>query len=113
MYREVTMVEVKEVLRLWLAGVPKKRAAAQLGLDPKTVRSLVRRADSLGLRRNAGAGALTDEFLTKLLLARAGRPEVQHGESWARCVEQRDFIAGHRGRRTGLSGQQSRRSDVP
>ena len=37
MYREVTMIEV-EVLRLRGAGLPKKRIAAQLGLDPKTVR---------------------------------------------------------------------------
>lgn len=93
-FREVTMIEIKEVLRLWLAGVPKKRAAAQLGLDPKTVRSLVRRAEGLGLHRGADAGALTEEFLTKLLVARAARPVVAHGESWARCVEQRDFITG-------------------
>ncbi len=37
-YREVTMVEIKEVLRLWRAGTPKKRIAAQLTLDVKTVR---------------------------------------------------------------------------
>ena len=36
-HREVTMLEVKEVLRLWLAGVPKKRIAAGLGLvEPVT-----------------------------------------------------------------------------
>ena len=29
-YREVTMPEVNEVLRLWLAGVRAKRIAAQL-----------------------------------------------------------------------------------
>jgi hypothetical protein len=29
-YREVTVLEVKEVLRLWLSGVPKKRIARQL-----------------------------------------------------------------------------------
>ena len=28
MYREVTMVEITEVLRLWRDGVPKKRIAA-------------------------------------------------------------------------------------
>jgi len=28
-YREVTMVEVKEVLRLWLGGVAKKRIAGR------------------------------------------------------------------------------------
>ncbi len=37
-YREVTMVEVKEVLRLWLGEMGKRRIAARLGLDPKTVR---------------------------------------------------------------------------
>ncbi len=31
MYREVTMIEVKEVLRLWLAGMPTKRIAASWG----------------------------------------------------------------------------------
>ena len=34
-YREVTMVEVKEVLRQWLAGGARKRIAVRLGLDPK------------------------------------------------------------------------------
>ena len=29
-YREVTMLDVKEALRLWLGGVPKKRIALQL-----------------------------------------------------------------------------------
>ena len=32
MYREVTMIEVREVLRLRGEGLPKKRIAAQLGL---------------------------------------------------------------------------------
>jgi Phage integrase family len=44
MYREVTMIEVKEVLRLRGEGLPKKRIAAQLGLDPKTVRRYLRAA---------------------------------------------------------------------
>ena len=46
MYREVTMIEIREVLRLRGEGLPKKRIAAQLGLDPKTVRRyLTRRRD--------------------------------------------------------------------
>jgi hypothetical protein len=36
-YREVTMVEIKEVIRLWRAGIKKKRIASQLTLDVKTV----------------------------------------------------------------------------
>jgi DNA-binding CsgD family transcriptional regulator len=48
-YREVTMLEVKEVLRLWLAGGRKKRIAAQLGLNIKTVRRYLRAAQQQGL----------------------------------------------------------------
>lgn len=40
-YREVTMIKIKEVLRLRCLGAPKKRIAAQLRLDPKTVRRYV------------------------------------------------------------------------
>ena len=53
MYREVTMIEVREVLRLRGAGLPKKRIAAQLGLDPKTVRRYLR---GRGDGRRAGDG---------------------------------------------------------
>jgi hypothetical protein len=35
MYREVRMVEITEVLRLWQDGVPKKRIAAASGSIPK------------------------------------------------------------------------------
>jgi hypothetical protein len=48
MYREVTMVEITEVLRLWREGVPTKRVAAQLGLDPKTVRRYLEVASATG-----------------------------------------------------------------
>jgi hypothetical protein len=52
MYREVRMVEITKVLRLWRAGVPKKRIAARLGLDPKTVRRYVAvRGDRAAPRR--------------------------------------------------------------
>src|SRR6266851_1076803 len=53
-YREVTMLEVKEVLRLWLDGVPKKRIAAQLRVDRKTVRRYVAAAVARGLAPGAG-----------------------------------------------------------
>jgi transposase len=89
MYREVTMVEITEVLRLWLAGTPKKRIAAQLGVDPKTVRRYVEVSTETGLRPGS---ALTDEHLRAVLLALhpgGGRPR---GDSWARCVEQQAAV---------------------
>jgi DNA-binding NarL/FixJ family response regulator len=38
------LIELKEVLRLWGKGLPKKRVAAQVGLDPKTVRRYLKAA---------------------------------------------------------------------
>jgi hypothetical protein len=89
MYREVTMIEVKEVLRLRGEGLPKKRIAAQLGLDPKTVRRYLRAAATAGVRVRA---TISDEEVRQVLLAlhpAGGRPR---GDGWARCLEQRPMI---------------------
>jgi FixJ family two-component response regulator len=68
-YREVMMLEVKEVLRLWLSGVPKRQVAAQLGLDVKTVRRYLAAAQASGLRREQGASALEDPLVASVLAA--------------------------------------------
>ena len=89
MYREVTMFEVKEALRLWLSGTPKKRIAAQLGLDPKTVRHYVTVGAGIGLQLGA---VLTEEHIRDVLLAlqpSGGRPR---GDTWSQCVAQREAI---------------------
>ena len=92
MYREVRMVEITEVLRLWRDGVPKKCIAARLGLDPKTVRRYVAVAEAAGLR--VGAGAVSETQLRDVLLALhpgGGRPR---GDDWDRCRAQQDAIRG-------------------
>ena len=89
MFREVTMVELKEVLRLWGKGLPKKRIAAQLSLDPKTVRRYLKAATAAGLRTDE---AISDEQVRDVLLAMhpvGGRPR---GEDWAVCAAHRDAI---------------------
>ena len=88
-YREVTMFEVKEVLRLWLAGVAKQRIAAQLGLDRKTVRHYLKAAVAAGITTEA---ELTDERLVTVMATlrpASGRP---HGDTWSQCQRQRPFI---------------------
>ena len=40
-YREVSLEEIREVIRLWLAGHGIMPLAARLGPDPKTVRRYV------------------------------------------------------------------------
>ena len=89
MYREVTMIEVREVLRLRGEGLPKKRIAAQLGLDPKTVRRYLTAAETAGVRVTA---TISDEEVRQVLLAlhpAGGRPR---GDAWARCVDHRATI---------------------
>ena len=90
MYREVTMIEVIEVLRLWRAGLPTKRLAAQLGLDPKTARRYLAVAEGVGLRPDGSPP--TEDEVQRVLLAlhpAGGRPR---GDGWAVCAAHRDRI---------------------
>ncbi len=92
-YREVTMVEVKEVLRQWLAGTAKKRIAARLGLDVKTVRRYIEAAQELGLAGDGGEAGLSEELLSAVLSARHGAPGRPRGDAWALCEANRERIA--------------------
>jgi hypothetical protein len=89
-YREVTMVEIKEVLLLWMGGAKKKRIAAQLSLDVKTVRRYVAAAESVGLA--VGADGVTDEQLGAVVHALQPSVERQHGEGWQKCEAERPEI---------------------
>jgi transposase len=93
-YREVGMIEIKEVLRLWLAGRGKKPIARQLGLDPKTVRRYTRAAEASGLRRESSPEKLTDERLAAIVAALDAAPERERGPSWSRCLGARSRIEG-------------------
>ena len=76
-YREVTMVEVKEVLRLWLRGRPQKAIARTAGVARNTVRSYVKAAVAEGLTKESGEAALTDEVFAEVLIRlKGGRSEV-------------------------------------
>lgn len=126
-YREVSVIEVKEVLRLWRSRVPKKQIAGRLGLDPKTVRRYVAAAVEAGLpgptgpsecdsdvRLSAGATCppastpslieVTDDEVARVMALIRVRPTGRdRGESWAACIERRVFIAQHLERGIRLS----------
>ncbi len=92
-FREVTMLEVKEILRLWLLGVPKKRIAQQLSFDVKTVRRYVAAAQGRGVEPGSGLAALDDVLVAAVVAATqpgTGRPR---GEGWAVCAAHRAVIA--------------------
>ena len=86
------MVEIKETIRLWFGGVPKARIAEQLGLDRKTVRRYIGAAARNGLTSEA---TLTDERVLELAVELRAPVGRTHGDTWARCVEQRAFIERH------------------
>lgn len=89
------MVETKEIVRLWLGGLPKKRIAARVGVDPKTVRHYVRVAERAGLSAGQGEEALTDEALCAVLVALHRSSPRERGATWDLCVEHREFIRKH------------------
>jgi hypothetical protein len=92
-YREVTMLEIKEVLLQWAEGAGKKVIARRLGLDVKTVRRYARAAEAAGLAARCGRDQVTEErvaAVTAALDRLCGRP---HGDSWAVCVAHQERIA--------------------
>jgi hypothetical protein len=92
-YREVTMIEVKEVLRLWLAEVPKQQIGRNLGLDRKTVGRYTELATEHGLVPGRDSfEALSEERLEPILVALKSGTGRPRGVGWERCLEQRTFI---------------------
>ena len=102
-YREVTMIDVKEVLRLWMDGVPRKRIAAQVGLDPKTVRRYVRTATRAGLRPTDGVPTLTDERVAVVMVALKAVATRPHGAAWVECIRHEAIIRAHLAQRVRLT----------
>jgi hypothetical protein len=87
-FREVTVIETKEVLRLWRSGVAKKRIAAQLGVDVKTVRGYVKVAERLELDP-----ALDLEIATAAVVERlAAANRRPRGPTWEVCAAHAGFI---------------------
>jgi transposase len=93
-FREVRVFEVREVLRLWLAGEGIRATERLVGFDRKTVRRYVDAAVGLGLVRDGGDDQLSDVFIG--LVVEAVRPHRTdgHGEAWRRCQANHDVIAG-------------------
>ena len=58
-FREIPMFEVREVLRLWLAGRGLRSIAEMVRPDRKTVRRIVETAVGAGLVRDGGDGRHT------------------------------------------------------
>jgi hypothetical protein len=102
-YREVTMIEVKEVLRQWLSGRSRKATSRWTGLDRNTIRRYIRIALSCGLRYEDGEAGLTDEKLSEVIVALGAGPGRPQGDGWSVCEAHRDVIASLIGKRIRLT----------
>ncbi len=81
-FREVTVVQVKEALRRWLAGAGERTIAKGVGIDRKTARRYIAAGIEAGLDRSGGESQLTDDLLGQVVeRVRPHRPDG-HGESW-------------------------------
>ena len=86
------MIEIREILRLWLRGLGLREVARLSGTDRKTVRRYVEMARSCGLDRDAGADALSDELLAAVIVGvRRARPNGK-SEAWETVATQAEQI---------------------
>ncbi len=93
-FREVRVFEVREVLRLWLAGEGLRSVERLSQVDRKTVRRYVEAAVALGLDRDddGSDGQLSDVFVG--MVVEAVRPHRcdGHGEGWRLLVARHDDV---------------------
>jgi transposase len=97
-FREVSVVEVREVLRAWLSGVGLRTVAERSGVDRKTARRYVQAAEEAGVVRGGGLGQVTDEVIGRVVSAvRPARP-AGHGSAWQMLQAEREQITTWVGR---------------
>ena len=94
-YREVPVHQVREVIRLWLAGEGIRSTARLAQLDRKTVGRYVEAAKAVGLSRDGGLDQLSDEAvgLSVWGLVRPARRDGR-GRAWMALEENLQLISG-------------------
>jgi hypothetical protein len=93
-YREVSVVEIREVLRRWLGGEGFRAIDRETGVDRKTVRRYVEAAEAVGVVAGGDVGQLTDAVIGLVCLAvRPDRPRG-HGAAWERLETHAEMIEG-------------------
>jgi hypothetical protein len=91
-FREVRVFEIREVLRLWLAGEGIPASERLVGFDRKTVRRYVDAAVGLGLVRDGGEEQLTDVFIGSVVEAVRPPRSDGHGEAWRLLMANHDQL---------------------
>lgn len=88
-YRELTMIDVKEVLRRWSARHGDRKIARETGADRKTIARYTKAAVSLGLERGC---ELTDAVVHDVAQCVQARPLVAPSDEWNEVARLRPLI---------------------
>ena len=88
-FRELTMIDVKEVLRRWSAGQGDRKIGREAGVDRKTVARYTATAVKLGLQRGTER---TDEEVHQVAQCVQARPLVAPSDEWNEVTQHRDRI---------------------
>jgi transposase len=92
-FREVDVIEVREVLRAWLAGQGLRMVARQAGVDRKTARRYVQAAEVAGLVRDGGVAQLSDALIGEVIARIRPVRSGGHGMAWQALEAQQPQIA--------------------
>lgn len=92
MYREVHVIEVREVLRLWLRKTSVRGIARLSGMDRKTIRRYLAAAETAGLDRGGGEEQLSDALVGEVTDEVQSRGPGRHGAAWLICEEHRELV---------------------
>ena len=93
-FREVRVFEVREVLRLWLAGEGLRSVERLSQVDRKTVRRYVTAAEQLGVQRDGGDSPLSDVLVGMVVEAVRPHRSDGHGAPWRLLTAHHEQIAG-------------------
>ncbi len=88
-FRELSMMDVKEVLRRWQAEHSERRIAREVGMNRKTVGRYIEAAVELGLARD---GVLGDDEVQAVAQCVQGRLMPDASEQWCEVAQHRPRI---------------------
>jgi hypothetical protein len=91
-YRELFVVEIVEILRLWQRGHGYRTVAERTSADRKTVRRYVEAAQALGLSRDEESVELDDVLLAGVATAVKPGAPVSSGEMRSHCRQHASLL---------------------
>lgn len=95
-FREICVIEIKEMLRLWQRGRSARGIGRVCGANRKTVARYIKQARALGFSRDDDSRALDDGLLSELCAALAPSHERSAGTMREHCRTHRRAISDWR-----------------